>query len=99
MFEINLFLGFPVDALYELQLAQANPNIVALFVQKTNDEYLREIFHNEIRFLGKNIGKMTSLTQLELLENNIYSLLKKLVADFPYDEIPLYLFPVEQQAS
>ena len=94
MFEVQLFLGFPVDTLFSQEMEKANPNVVAQFIQKEGD-YLREIFHNDMTFLGKEIGKIVSLPQLELLEENIYSLLKKVVPEFPYQETPLYLFPIE----
>ncbi|MFQ5728768.1 MAG: hypothetical protein ACE5GN_00205 [Waddliaceae bacterium] len=94
MFEVQLFLGFPVDILYSQEMEKANPNVVAQFIRKEGD-YLREISHNDMKFLGKEIGKIISLPQLELLEENIYSLLKKVVPEFPYEEAPLYLFPVE----
>ncbi len=95
MFEIDLFLGFPVDPLYQAALSKANPKIVAQFIQGS-DDYLKEVVHGNMRFLGKNIGKMISLAELELLEKNVYSLLKRLVSEFPYEEAPLYLFPIEK---
>lgn len=95
MFEIQLFLGFPVDALYAAELDKVNPNLVSQYVQES-DDHLREIIQNEMRFIGKNIGKIITLPQLDLIENNIYSVLSKLVQDYPYDETPLYIFPIEQ---
>lgn len=94
MFEAQLFLGFPVDELFAQALDKVNPNVIAQFIQD-EDDYLQEITHNEMKFLGKPIGKMIALPQLDLLEANIYSLLKKLVQDFPYEEVPLYLFPIK----
>lgn len=98
MFEIDLFLGFPVDPLYQAALSKANPKIIAQFVQGSGD-YLIEVLHRDMRFLGKNIGKMITLAELELLEKNIYSLLKRLVSEFPYEETPLYLFPIEKSSN
>lgn len=98
MFNVYLFLGFAVDQLYVDKLAQVNPHLLETFIQK-DGEYLSEVQHNEIRFLGKHVGKIVALPQLELLEANIYSLLKKMVPDFPYEEAPLYLFSIIKDDS
>jgi len=98
MFEMQLFLGFPVDAIYASELEKVNPNLVSQYVQDS-DDYLREVIQNELRFLGKNIGKIITLSQLELIEANIYSVLKKLVPDYPYEETPLYVFPIEHSST
>ncbi|NGX43693.1 MAG: hypothetical protein K940chlam7_01993 [Chlamydiae bacterium] len=98
MFEVQLFLGFPVDALFEKEIEKINPNVVAQFIQKEGD-YLRDITHDGMRFLGKNVGKIIVLPQLEMLEANIYSILKKIVPDFPYQEVPLYLFAIEDNIN
>lgn len=95
MFTFQLFLGFPVDELYAEELSKANPYVVAQFIQKEGD-YLREITYQDMRFFGKFLGHIAELQQIELLEANIYSLLKKLVPNFSYQEIPLYLFPIEE---
>ena len=95
MFTLELFVGFPVDLLFAKELVKANPNVVSTFVQETGD-YLCEYTHNNIRYLGKRAGKNITLAQLDLLEKNIYSLLKKIIPEFPYDETPLYLFPIER---
>ena len=36
-------------------------------------------------YLGRFVGKNTTLTELELLEKNIISLIKRLVPDHPYE--------------
>lgn len=95
MFETQLFLGFPVDKLYATELDKVNPNLLSQYVNES-DDYLKEIIHNEIRFFGKNLGKIITLPQMELFETNIYSILSKLVPDYPYDETPLYIFPFDQ---
>lgn len=63
------------------------------------EEYLNEFSYKGMRFLGKGLGSMISLSELELIEKNIYSLLKKVVSQFPYEEVPLYLFPIEHARS
>lgn len=94
MFEKEIFVGFPVDSLFEKELAKVNPNLVAAFIQKRGDEYLQDFVHEEIRYFGKRGGKNLTIAQLELIEENIYSLLKRLVPEFSYEEIPLYVFAV-----
>ncbi len=79
-----------MDALFSKQMDALNPNLVKQFIQK-NGEYLNEINQDGIRYLGKEMGSIVSFQQLELSEANIYSLLKKLVPDFPYNECPLYV--------
>ena len=93
MFDAELFLGFPVDALYSRQIEKANPHVVAQFIQKKGD-YLQEATYDEMRFIGKEVGKIVTIPQLKQLEQNVYSILKKIVPEFPYNETPLYLFPV-----
>lgn len=93
--EAELFLGFPVDELYSNQLKSINPHIKSQFIQE-GDVYLQEIVHQEMRYIGKFVGNIVEYKQLELLETNIYSILKRVVADFPYEETPLYLFPVSR---
>lgn len=90
MFSAQLFLGFPVDQIFKQKLDQANPNLVNEFIQD-DGEYLCELDHQGLRYIGKRLGGMVALPQLEMMEQNIYSLLKRIVPEFPYDEAPLYL--------
>lgn len=94
MLTLELFVGFPVDSLFAKELDKTNPNVVSTFIQEAGD-YLHDYTHNDIRYLGKHAGKNLTLIQLDMLEINIYSLLRKIVPEFPYDETPLYLFPIE----
>lgn len=93
MFEKEIFIGFPVDSLFEKELAKANQNVVAAFIQESND-YLQECLYENQRYIGKKAGANLSIAQIQLLEKNVYSLLRKIVPDFPYEETSLYLFPV-----
>jgi len=94
MFEVRLFLGFAVDPLFSAQLKDVNPLLIAQYVSE-NDEQLQEVTYLDIKFLGKSLENLTSLSKLELAEANIYSLLKKLVPKFPYEETSLYLFAID----
>lgn len=93
MYTAELFLGFPIDLLFAEKLTALDPGYRALFIQD-NAIYLREITYNNIRYIGKVAGKVSELTALDLLEANIFSLLKKLVDDYPYQKNSLHLFPL-----
>jgi len=99
-FSGELFLGFPVDPVFKNELKKANAHLVAAFIQgegdQENGDYLCEVMHQGMQFFGKFLGKIAELQQIELLEMHIYSVLKKLVPNFPYEEIPLYVFPIEK---
>lgn len=90
MFSACLFLGFPVDPLFAEKLKKANPALLNAFIQEGGED-LCEINYRQMRYIGKRLGSIISLDNLELLEKNIYSFLKRLVPDFPYEEAPLYL--------
>lgn len=90
MFSAKLFLGFPVDQIFAHQLDQANPKLVQEFIQ-ADGEYLCELDHQGLRYIGKWLGGIVELPKVEMMEQNIYSLLKRLVPEFPYEEVPLYL--------
>lgn len=94
MLEVELFVGFPVDPLFAKELSTADPHVLNAFVQEKG-EYLQEYTCDGLRYLGKHVGKNINQSELDLVETNIYSLLKKVVPEFPYDETPLYLFAVE----
>lgn len=87
-----LFLGFPVSPDFARLLSKANPHVVSLFIQKGEGEYLQEMIFKEKIYLGKSVANLTDFSELELLEKHIYSILKKLVPDYPFKENPLVLF-------
>lgn len=95
MYNAQLFLGFPANKDFNLALQKVNPAVLAMFIQD-NESYLSEITWEGSRYIGKYLDHVADLQTLELLEANIYSLLKKLVPDFPCRQIPLCLFPVLQ---
>lgn len=93
MFDAELFMGFPITSEFALLLDSVSPEIKKLFIQE-NPDYLREVSHNGHSYLGKFAGKIGEASSLELLENNIISLLKKLVPDYPYQQSSLVIFPI-----
>src|SRR5438105_1590338 len=98
MFVAKLFLGFPIEHDFSLKLDKVNPEIVSLFVKKGGD-YLEKINFKGVSYLGKFVGDIADGTALELLEANIYSLLKKLVPEYSYEKIPLLLFPYSESSE
>ncbi len=89
----TLFLGFPVDRLFEEELNKINPDLVKYYIKKESNDYLIDTQHQEMRFFGKNLDKIATVDEVNQLGENIYSILKKIVPDFPYMEVSLYLFP------
>lgn len=98
MYKVHLFLGFPVDSNFSIKLDQINPAIRTLFI-KSEENYLHEVQKNNQCYLGKLIPNKSELPALEMLEANIYSLLKRLVPDYPYENVPLALFPVPESST
>lgn len=93
MLNVNFFLGFPMREDFAKAVAKLDPKFIQLFVGE-NDEYLKQATYKDVIYWGKNVGEIGDVDKLELLESNIYSILKKIVPDYPYQEIPLLLFPL-----
>lgn len=92
-FSTRLFLGFPKTDIFEKILRSADPQLIEMFIQQ-NSEYLEEISHHDVVYLGKWAGPMTDIKTLTLMELNIYSLLQRIAPDFPVTQTPLKLIPV-----
>ena len=56
--------------------------------------YLEEVDFQGIRYLGKYVNNEEPLANLDLLEANIFSILKKLVSEYPYQDTHLVLFTI-----
>jgi hypothetical protein len=90
MFEAKIFLGFPVDAVFQKALDRSNPALRDLLT-KGGEEYLEVYESQDQLFLGKTLGATADLSRIELAHANIMSLLKKLVSDYPYQPSSLVL--------
>jgi len=88
---IALFLGCPIDDHLENELQAVDPKILNLFLQ--SDEYLTKIVYNDMNFLGKYTNTTSNSSELTLLQDNIYSILKKVLPKYPFENKPLVLFP------
>lgn len=93
MFFAKLFMGVVVEGPFAAKFAAANPQLVALFLGPER-EYLLEVQHEGKRYLGKTISTSSDLASLEQTEANIVSLLKKILPDYPYDDLEMVLFPL-----
>lgn len=98
MFDYQLFLAFPSTLSYQAALAQVAKPVRSLFIQNVDGEYLQEIIHEGQVYLGKQMGSCVDLAKLESMQMHIYSLLKRLVADFNYKEHPLIVLAIPLSA-
>lgn len=90
MIDFQLFLGFPLFSSYKIDLEALEPALRSFFIQNHPD-YLQSVEFNGIKYLGKPLPSLVELSDVELLEANIYSLLRQLVKDHPYQETALCL--------
>ncbi|MEI8125559.1 MAG: hypothetical protein WCG42_07395 [Parachlamydiaceae bacterium] len=98
MFDTALFLGFPVDASYAQKLRGADPVLVGVFIHGANGEYLSDVQNEGCRYLGRFIASSVTVADLSLLEQNIYSILKKVTPHERVDLVPLVLFTIQKTA-
>jgi hypothetical protein len=96
--EPQLFIGFPIDQQFESLLLQVNPHLLKWLIQEDNPSYLQYSTFEQRRYLGKKTGGIPDIDTLELLQSNVYSLLRRMIADYPYGENPLYIFPINPSA-
>lgn len=92
MFDVELFLGFPIDETFEEAMASADSRLIQAFIQP-NQDYIQKFVYQNVAYLGKSAGKISEISKLDLLSSHIYSLLKKIIPDYPYEKVPLVLFP------
>ncbi len=87
----TLFLGFPVDEPFSKLLNKNKPEYLAIFIG-SGEAYLEEVHFQGVCYLGKYVANEEPLMQLELLEANIFSFLRKLVPDYDFATTHLILF-------
>lgn len=85
-----LFLGFPIDDLLAQKLNSVAPIILQSFISE-GDHYLKEIMDQGTRYLGKYVPSCIEVSELDHVEANIYSLLKKIEPNYPFHQQPLVL--------
>jgi hypothetical protein len=87
----SLFFGFRVPESYQEELLKLPSVEKELFIQSQVSPYLQQIEHEGRLYLGKSLGPSIEMANLDSLHSHIYSLLKKLVPSFPYEQHPLLL--------
>lgn len=93
----SLFLGFHIAKDYDLLLKKVRPELLSLYIKEGEGMWLQEISHQGHRYLGKTVGDLVDVDQLNLQESNIISFLKKIVPTYPYETHPLMLIPMISQ--
>ncbi|MEI8365490.1 MAG: hypothetical protein WCF65_03635 [Parachlamydiaceae bacterium] len=91
MFEVALFLGFPVNNAYAQELGRTDTQLLHFFLYNVEGDYLREIQHEGVRYIGKFAEPVISVESLNLLQNNILSILKKLTPQLQFNGASLTL--------
>lgn len=94
--DIPLFFGLILDDALKNQIAEANIHLEALFLHDETGRYLQEFVHENTQYAGKWIGSATDVQELELLENHIYSIMKKVTGRIDPSRYPLKLVAVPQ---
>lgn len=97
MFEHCLFLGLPITESYLHQLKKLSPELIEIFIQNQSSEYLQKREYCGISYLGKCMETPYEMAALDFLQTHVYSLLKKLIPDYPYDQHPLVLLPLSSR--
>lgn len=98
MFDSTLFLVFPLTDLFQKELLKLSPVERNLFIQDQNPLYLRQIEYEGVFYLGKSLDCPFEMRDLESFQSHIYSLLKKLVPQFPCEQTPLILLPLSESS-
>lgn len=96
--KLELFLGFPITGSLEQELGRVNPALLTLFTQG-GDEYLVDLYVEGTRYLGKHLGSMSDLGELELAGRNIVSLMKRLVPSYSFQEQSLLLLSLKDPSE
>lgn len=99
MFSVSLFIGFPVSPSYSEALAEIDPQIIKMFISDHEDSYLNEVAFEGTRYLGKYAGEAPSVSELEMLQKNIYSILNKMIPNHTCESIPLVLFAAPSHSN
>lgn len=87
----TLFIGFPLSEDYQFELDQVPSAVKGIFISDHPSDYLQKVTREGIVYLGKKVESPFDLMQSDSTKANIFSLLNKLVPDYPYDEQSLYL--------
>ncbi len=99
MFSASLFLGFPLSASSSQALAQINPQLMKMYISDQEDSYLNEVTFEGATYIGKYVGEIATVSELELLQQNIYSILNKMIPNHTCESVPLILFAAPSHSN
>ena len=88
---VKLFLGMHLDSALKEAISLNHPDFVKLFLNHT-DAYLFTTIFEDQKYLGKFIDSGTSLADLQLSQNNLLSIAKKLAPNYPFNPQNTVLF-------
>ncbi len=91
MFDYQLFLGLPILSSYQEELNQLPSSLRDLFIQNKDSSYLQQIEYENVVYLGKSLGSTIETFILDAMQAHIYSLLRRLIPHYPYEQHPLLL--------
>lgn len=96
LLDYELFLGYPIDTDYQNKLDALQPSLKNLFIQDHAD-YLKIIEYQGTNYLGKSLGRSMDTQSLELLKDNIFSILNRLIPQSAYESEKILLLPIEMK--
>lgn len=76
-----LFLGLPLTAADQRQLAQVAPAVRALFIQEGDSPYLQILNSDGVLYLGKSLGPVLKTEQLVMMQAHVSSLIRRILPD------------------
>ena len=79
MHDADLFLGLPLSADDCEKLIELDPLLVQVFIKEQPSDYLQRVESEGITYLGKGLQSPYDMADMESLQININSLLRKLL--------------------
>lgn len=98
MLNVSLFLGFCLNPLYEKALAEMDPSLRELCISDHHESYLNPLYLDGCSYLGKFLGEIVYISEMELLEKSIYSILNKILPGFSHKDIFLEVLAVSSSS-
>lgn len=90
----KLFCGILLNKQLLEEFKKAPAYITSQFIKTSDPDYLSFIEYSNTPYLGKILGDDCNPDDFDHLEQNIYSLLKKIIPNVSPQENPPVLFPV-----
>lgn len=93
----RLFLGLCLSPSLEFSLKECPPAIFNLYVNHNDSAYLQKVSLSGQTYLGKLIDSPLVFSELEMIKENIYSLLKCLNPDEQWEKNELFLHVLSEK--